>query len=1002
MRTVQTNRSIKARNRKENSYKLLLTFKDKRLMKKLLLSLVALVATVSLYADDIQPWQKSFTPVADANDLAGVHVAQASDGSVYVSSTQNAAFTFGSTEVSAAEVTGAVIVKYNKNGEEQWATVISGAATITAMDVLQDNGALYVAGTFTDVISYTDAEGKTQTVESPDVISAFIGKVTPEGGIAAFKQIKPEVDPAIAAAVGDPWDEGFESPLYQAWDPIYVKPNKILVAAGYVVVSAFYMGDVPELGWDGAYINFGTYMDDISAGVFMLDADLSQVMSVGTVQKTGTISDEQAYPEAISFAADNGSAPVIGFVGYGKLTFKNDLFQQEEDFSFTPGAHPFVLVNPFSNGNDKVFEAAPHWKSAKPYNLFMDFTSDHKLIVAGTTYGELPLDNTQTTGEATPGDDAPVYSLNYAPFVASLSWPANAEPTVNWAQVAPMEANAVKIVLVDDEIHAATDKGGFGFDAESGEMLGEMDVLFADVDAYANKYEAAVMVNENSVVVMNIEGEKEEDKEPTQFGNWTKSVKPFAEEDYEKLTGLHTTVGADGSVYASMTYTQAFQFAGNEIPAPEDNMTGAVVLKYDYKGREEWAVTFQGSATVTAMTTDQDGNLYVALSREGDVAWRTVPASGTAGSSTGGDWEEAYLLQIDPDGTVLGTNNIAPEPDEDLLATEMYWPEGLYFTVNKMQCYGNKLYCSASFNANVPNIGWDGAYLDFGSYMENRSKGIFTIDCSNFSDIESLQPVLNIRTTERISSEVQQFAETLNFGLDDKGKLYYSFVGFGKLSVITPTGSQDYSFDSDETAGDEHALVLGNIDDYKNAEVYHADKNTNSYPQYEIKNMIVEPDGCIYMGGTFYGNNWFVPSVTADKNTAFWTRIGINDGYDFSRCSDHPSVISAYTLEGGNPFFSFKSEGTYRMYGSDFEQISEVVLDDADRWGTVANAYVSHDGAKVYISGRCDETAVGIDEVAPAAQLKAKKGVRYNLAGQRVSDSYKGFVIEDGVTKYYK
>ncbi len=54
--------------------------------------LVAFVATMSAFAQndndlDIKKgWAAAFKPVAEADDLNGVHVAQAGDGSVYVSS----------------------------------------------------------------------------------------------------------------------------------------------------------------------------------------------------------------------------------------------------------------------------------------------------------------------------------------------------------------------------------------------------------------------------------------------------------------------------------------------------------------------------------------------------------------------------------------------------------------------------------------------------------------------------------------------------------------------------------------------------------------------------------------------------------------------------------------------------------------------------------------------------------------------------------------------------
>ena len=72
-------------------------------MKKLLLMLVAFVATMSASAqafitgDDMKVengWAATFTPVADDDEINAADVAQAADGSVYVASTFTKSFTF--------------------------------------------------------------------------------------------------------------------------------------------------------------------------------------------------------------------------------------------------------------------------------------------------------------------------------------------------------------------------------------------------------------------------------------------------------------------------------------------------------------------------------------------------------------------------------------------------------------------------------------------------------------------------------------------------------------------------------------------------------------------------------------------------------------------------------------------------------------------------------------------------------------------------------------------
>ena len=92
-------------------------------MKKILLMLVALVATVTLSAKDgeeMEGWQKSFTPVANADDLAGIHTAVAGDGSVYASTTYNQTFSFAGKPVTDPEgLLSSCVVKYDAQGNEQ-------------------------------------------------------------------------------------------------------------------------------------------------------------------------------------------------------------------------------------------------------------------------------------------------------------------------------------------------------------------------------------------------------------------------------------------------------------------------------------------------------------------------------------------------------------------------------------------------------------------------------------------------------------------------------------------------------------------------------------------------------------------------------------------------------------------------------------------------------------------------------------------------------------------
>lgn len=449
-------------------------------MKKVLLTLMAIIATMTASAE----WTVSFEPVSDAAELKGIHTATAADGSVYVSSSYNQVFSFAGKSVADTEgLTSACIVKYSATGEELWAVSMEGAATVYALDTDAD-GTLYVAGNFTDVVKYTGADGVSAEMTSETVYSAFVAKISADGKVEATKVFTPEVNEAVASAVGDPWGMGFEEPLYTMWDPIYIAPNKIQVEGDKVYVSAKYMGDVTELNWKGSYIDmFGMmYSDNYSMGIFSLNkTDLTSATSVANVQMTGIISDTQYFPEAMSFVAENGTV-YVGFIGFANLTLTTT--DKTEDFTFATTEdgnmeHAFVLATIGETTTTKTFNAATHGKLATPYNLFMESNGDN-LIIGGTYFGELPFNNevvTETTDL----------------FVASVK---KADNTTNWAYTSETETEAICMTINKNAFIAAT-TGNHTVDMTTGEATVAEQVFCATDGA------TLVYTEENKVCISN-------------------------------------------------------------------------------------------------------------------------------------------------------------------------------------------------------------------------------------------------------------------------------------------------------------------------------------------------------------------------------------------------------------------------------------------------------------------------------------------------------------------
>ena len=546
-------------------------------MKKILLMLVAFVATMSAFAQEEVDggWEKQFTPVEEADDFNAVRVAQAGDGSVYVASSYNQVLTFAGKALPDTEgMISSAIVKYNADGEEQWAVSMVGNVTVTAMAADKD-GTLYATGSFLDEVDYTGTDAAKGTIKSFGSVSAFVAKVSKDGKFEAMKTFEPAGNLEIVLS---------EFPFYLPdEDPIDITPNNIQVDGDKVYVSATYKGDVEEIGWKGAYLanyDFGMYFDNASAGVFSLNkSDLSGAANVAYVQATGTISESQDYPEALNFVADNGTV-YVGFFGFGNLTITTPA--GSKDFTFASDGegmneHGFVLATVGSALTTKVFDAEKHDKSAKPYKVQMGLAGDN-VIIGGTFYGQLPF-----------GADIKTGDLASAAFVASVKKDGN----VNWAKATDVECKAVVMVVTGEEIHAATDKGIMTFDTETGEVEADEyddgDPVIADASAWEDEYATLVLTDENTVYVLSKnmnEDELEED------------LIEIAQSQGKEYDNFKRAELVEGEKYNTYTVTEDLQIA---IKMMDVDVTDCdyVVVKFAEPVAAGWKLAFWSNQDLT-------------------------------------------------------------------------------------------------------------------------------------------------------------------------------------------------------------------------------------------------------------------------------------------------------------------------------------------------------------------------------------------------------------------
>ena len=471
-------------------------------MKKYLLSLVALVCAMNVFAED--SWvMKKFTPVAST--AGSVHTTVAGDGSVYVSSSVDQDFTFANKVVTAA-TTSTCVVKYNKTGDEIWAISFNGSNNVRAMTVDTD-GNLYVAGTVTgDQTEFIGTDGSSKTIVNPtrydemwgeEVVSGFAGyilKIGSDGKILAAQQVNPA------------------GPTSGYWGEARVNPNKIVVDNGKVYVSCFYNGAVESLGWEGRYVtmlDFDTfetyYVSDIpGAGVFSLSStDLTGMTSVANVMATtdADMLDDglQCGPEAFSFVTMSGIVGVA-FIGWGNETLTVP-GQTPKDFSFDVqggGLNEHAMVLSMTSNIENMsleYHAAPQDKEYTQYNLFGEMVGTN-IILGGTFSGQFPLDNSKYSKSA--GEEN---KYNHASFLATIS-PMTKTVSYSWVNEAEDESFTNGMVVTGEETHVGTTAAVYNFRTSNLEDKGSESMAILDAAQVNDQYVALVSTDGADVVTM--------------------------------------------------------------------------------------------------------------------------------------------------------------------------------------------------------------------------------------------------------------------------------------------------------------------------------------------------------------------------------------------------------------------------------------------------------------------------------------------------------------------
>ena len=482
---------------------------------------------------------------------------------------------------------------------------------------------------------------------------------------------------------------------------------------------------------------------------------------------------------------------------------------------------------------------------------------------------------------------------------------------------------------------------------------------------------------------------------------WSKDLTPV--NDASQLSNTRTAVTADGIVYTTGTFNQAFTF-GSSTVANDDEMTSAYIAKYSAEGVAQCAVSLYGAAVIKDMVTDGDGNVYVVGNFAEEVVVNSADATSKTIQGMADTMEKTsvFVAKYDADLKLMAVRAIVPQDCEELQDDEMYpFLKVIGAEVNRVQVDGDKVYVSLLWTGDivVDEMAWKGHYASiYDMPIDVASAGIFSLKKADLTGASSVA-VLGVKEN---AMEQTQEVESVNFTVVN-GVVYAGFVGTGTQRLSTANGTEDLTMEMDDEGNREHAFILVKIGDTTTSKVYHTAKHDKLFQSYAVAKMLVEGEN-LYVGGTFYdqlgfdtsktatgASDMFVASVRHSDFSVNWTAIS---GYDEGDATANEEVMKTMVVNKGKVFMAGVARVmsghatlnalTYNISGSgaisagDNVEYAAIFDNGAGKTATIVN-----DGAKTTVTMYGSDEVAGITTILDAQQRATRV---YNLNGQHVAD----------------
>lgn len=349
---------------------------------------------------------------------------------------------------------------------------------------------------------------------------------------------------------------------------------------------------------------------------------------------------------------------------------------------------------------------------------------------------------------------------------------------------------------------------------------------------------------------------------------WSKSVENTVSKWEELNLQAPTAVDNAGNTYATGAFTQPIVI-GSTVLDPIAN--SAYLAKYDAEGNVAWAVGLRGAATITAITTDEQNNVYVAGTladavEVGSTDGKTQTINGKAGEVA--NQVSSFIAAYSAEGALKATKVIWTETDATVAEAI---PNGSYegspnIQINHLAVAGNKLYASALYTGDLTmdDMKWEGSYLDlFGYYMDYVSGGIFSVDKTTLSQTTSIANIVTTGLFTMGTSAVKSIS--LTTGGND---IYMCFSASGNVTYNkADQTSEDFVFpESEEASG----YVVSSIKEGRINSKTFTTTITKSTAFGSVNDMKIEGEN-LYIAGCFQEALAFDNTLTAKDACDLYT-----------------------------------------------------------------------------------------------------------------------------------